>query len=304
MTVPDVSPELPPRTWRVVLAMLGRLPQGVMSRSFGRIADVPLPRRLRRPVLGGFARAMGIDLGEAELPLEEYGSLNRFFVRRLREGARSWPVDPDVVASPVDGIVGQVGRIEAGRVIQAKGRAYSAGELLASEEEAGRYEGGSFVTLYLSPRHYHRIHAPVSGEIRSARHVPGALLPVNDAAVKHIADLFVRNERLLCHLERPEGAVAVVAVGAYNVGRITAAFDPGWGGTNRARATLATRAYEPPVRVRRGAEIMAFHLGSTVVMLLEPTVPPLLPTLTPGDEVRLGDPLTDQPAPSPETSSS
>lgn len=293
MSVPDVSPELPPRTWRLVLAMLGRLPQGAMSRSFGRIADVPLAPPLRRPVLGAFARAVGIDLSEAELPLEAYGSLNQFFVRRLREGTRSWPADPEAVASPVDGVVGRTGRIDSGRLIQAKGREYSAAELLGSREEAERYDGGSFVTLYLSPRHYHRIHAPVTGEIRSARHLPGALLPVNEPAVMHVADLFVRNERLLCHLERAEGAVAVVAVGAYNVGRISAAFDPEWRGTNRRRVTLATHRYDPPVRVERGSEIMAFHLGSTVVLLLEPGCAPMRRTLATGGDVRLGDPLTE-----------
>jgi phosphatidylserine decarboxylase len=292
VSVPDVSPDIPTRTWRVVLAMLGRLPQGAMSRSFGRVADLPLPMALRRPVLGRFARAMGIDLTEAELPLEAYGSLNELFVRRLRAGLRSWPDDPRTVASPVDGIVGQIGRIDAGRLIQAKGRSYSAAELLMSRQDAGRYDGGSFVTLYLSPRHYHRIHAPVAGEIRSARHVPGALLPVNEPAVSHVTDLFVRNERLLCHLERPEGAVAVVAVGAYNVGRISAAFDPEWQGTNRRRAPLATRDYDPPVRVARGEEIMAFHLGSTVVLLLEPAAPALVPALRAGQEVRVGDALS------------
>lgn len=292
MAIPDVTPELPGRTWRLILAALGRLPQGALSRSFGRIADVPLPPALRRPVLGAFARAVGIDLSEAELPLEEYGSLNAFFVRRLRAGSRTWPDDPEVVASPVDGVVGQMGRIEAGRLIQAKGRSYSAAALLDSEPEAARYEGGSFATIYLSPRHYHRIHSPVSGEVRLARHLPGSLLPVNEPSVQHVADLFVRNERLLCHVERPGGAVALVAVGAYNVGRISAAFDPEWRGTNRRGAVRATHTYEPPVRIARGAEIMAFHLGSTVVLLLEPECPPLLDSLGPGADVSLGEALT------------
>src|SRR5688572_5061286 len=230
MSVPDVSPELPPRAWRLILALLGRLPQGSLSRAFGGVADVPLPRPLRRPVLGAFARAVGIDLAEAELPLEEYGSLNAFFVRRLRPGARSWPLAEGVLASPVDGIVGQLGTVREGRVLQAKGRWYSAAELLADPAGAGPYEGGSFVTLYLSPRHYHRIHAPCAGTIAKAEHVPGALLPVNEAAVAHVPNLFSRNERLVAYLDGPVGRVAVVAVGAYNVGRISAAFDPEWNG--------------------------------------------------------------------------
>src|SRR5690554_6268739 len=94
MTVPDVSPDVPPRTWRLMLALLGRLPQAALSRSFGRIADVRLPYRLRRPVLGAFARSVGIDLDEAAHPLEHYRSLNDFFVRTLRDGVRSWPDRP------------------------------------------------------------------------------------------------------------------------------------------------------------------------------------------------------------------
>lgn len=300
MKIPDVSPAIPSRSWRLALAALARLPQGALSRSFGRLADTRVPPPLRRLVLGGFARAVGIDLDEAERPLEEYGSVNELFVRRLRPGVRSWPDDAAVVASPVDGVVGQVGRIEDGRLIQAKGRWYAAADLLASVEEADRFEGGSFVTLYLSPRHYHRIHAPIGGEIRLARHIPGALLPVNEAAVAHVADLFARNERLLCHIDEGRGRLAVVAVGAYNVGRISAAFDPEWAGspgaagwaTNRRGASPATHPYDPPLRVARGDEIMAFHLGSTVVLLLEQGLPDLKPGVRPGQAISLGDAIT------------
>lgn len=272
--------------------MLHRLPQGALSRGFGRIADTPLPRALRRPVLTAFARATGIDVAEAELPLEAYGSVNEFFVRRLRAGVRSWPSDPRLLASPVDGVLGQLGHVEKGRLIQAKGRWYSATDLLASAEEAARFDAGSFVTIYLSPRHYHRIHSPVSGSIAVARHLPGTLLPVNAAAVTHVTDLFVRNERLLCHIDAEGGRSTLVAVGAYNVGRISTTFDQEWKGTNRRDATAATHTYDPPREVRRGEEIMAFHLGSTVVLLLEKGIGALRPELRPGAPIRLGDPLT------------
>lgn len=300
--IPPVTPELPPATWRAVLALLGRVPQGALSRVFGRVTDIPLPRRLRRPVLGAFARAVGIDVSEAEHPLGEYPSLNAFFVRRLRPGLRSWPDAPNVAASPVDGVAGQVGIIENGRIVQAKGRGYSAAELLDDPAEAGRFDGGAFVTLYLSPRHYHRIHAPCAGLVRCARHVPGALFPVNAAAVAHIPGLFARNERLICYLDGPLGRVAVVAIGAYNVGRISAAFDPAWNTAsgrsgwvaNRRGAAAGTRRYDPPVRVRQGDEIMAFHLGSTVVLLFEPERVALGPELRAGREVRLGEALAEK----------
>jgi phosphatidylserine decarboxylase len=289
--VPDVSPDLPSRPWRTVLGLLERLPQASLSRSFGRLADLRLPPPMRRPVIGAFARAVGIDTNEAERPVQDYASLNEFFVRRLRPGARSWPRDPATVASPVDGVIGRHGVIDAGRLIQAKGRDYTAAALLADEEEARRYEGGVFITIYLSPRHYHRIHAPCGGTISMATHVPGALLPVNQPAVLHVAGLFPRNERLVCFIDSPVGRTAVVAVGAYNVGRISAAFDDDWAGagasvTNRRGAHQETRRYDPPRTVRQGDEIMAFHLGSTIVMLLQPGL--RLLAAGPGTEVRLG----------------
>lgn len=286
----DRTPDLPSLGWRAALRVLGRLPQGALSRAFGRAADLPIPRPLRRAVLGGFARAVGADPSEAEAPLEAYPSLNRFFTRALREGARAWPDDPRAVASPVDAVAGQVGTVREGKVVQAKGRYYTLRELLEEVEEEGwrRYEGGAFATLYLAPKDYHRIHAPLGGEIRDAVHVPGTLLPVNAAAVSHVADLFARNERLMCHLDGAAGRVAVVAVGAYNVGRISAAFDPGWI-TNRRGARLERRAYDPPVAVDRGEEIMTFHMGSTVVLVFEPGRVELLPSLRTGEPVRLGE---------------
>jgi phosphatidylserine decarboxylase len=289
--VPDVSPDLPSRPWRTVLALLERLPQASLSRGFGRLADTRLPRTMRRPVIGAFARAVGIDTGEAEHPVEHYASINDFFVRRLRPGARSWPHDDAVVASPVDGITGMSGDVADGRLIQAKGRHYTAAALLGDATEAGRYDGGSFITIYLSPRHYHRIHAPCGGSIATAVHVPGALLPVNEAAVLHVGDLFPRNERLICCIDSPLGRVAVVAVGAYNVGRISAAFDPEWAGpggsvTNLKGSARLSRRYDPPKPVRQGDEIMAFHLGSTIVMLMERGIRVTAPG--PGTEVRLG----------------
>lgn len=290
------APERPPLAWRPLLALLKRLPQGALSRGLGRLADVPLPPAVRPLVLGAFARAVGVDVDEAERPLETYSSLGAFFVRRLRAGARQWPADPAVASSPVDGIVGEAGLIEAGRALQAKGLAYSTASLLGDPADAERYEGGSFLTIYLSPRHYHRIHAPVSGTIARARHLPGWLLPVNRPGVLHYPELFARNERLLCHIDAAPGPVALVAVGAYNVGRISAAFDADWGEpvgdartvTNRRDATdPEARRYDPPVPTTRGDEVMAFHLGSTVVLLFAAgwALEPALPV---GEEVRLG----------------
>lgn len=267
-----------------------------MSRLAGRVADVRVPRRLRRPVLGTAARVLGMDLSEARDPVTRYGSLDELFVRRLREGAREWPADPGVAGSPVDGVVGAHGRIEAGELVQAKGRRYTVAELLDDAALAGRYEAGAYVTLYLAPRHYHRIHAPIGGGVVEARHVPGRLLPVNRPAVAMIDRLFPRNERLVAIIDgsggagEAVGAVAVVAVGAFNVGRITADFDRELV-TNRRGSWAMTRRYAPPVTVGRGDGLMAFHLGSTVVLLFERPVS-FTAGLERGAELRLGEPLT------------
>jgi phosphatidylserine decarboxylase len=309
-----------PRRWRLLLGLLKRLPQGVLSRATGALADVPVPRGLRGLVIGGFARVVGVDTGEVAGSPRDFPSVGAFFVRRLRVGVRSWPDDPRMLASPVDGVVGALGEIREGTVLQAKGMPYGVGELLAHpaspDLDARRFEGGRFLTLYLSPRHYHRIHAPASGDLIRAQAIPGRLLPVNEPAIRGIARLFPRNERLVLWMEAEGAPLALVAVGAFNVGRISVAFDDGWNGpggegvTNRpGRRGGGVRDYAPPLPLARGEEVAAFHLGSTVVLLVGPDaegqVPGLAPHLRPGDEIRLGDPLTVRstgpgPAPGPD----
>jgi phosphatidylserine decarboxylase len=233
---------------------------------------------------------------EAARPMESFRSVNELFVRRLAEGIRSWPAEPEVLASPVDGVVGQCGYIRDGTLLQAKGIAYTADEILGEPGAGRRYEGGLFITLYLSPRHYHRIHTPLPGRVVRARHVPGRLMPVNEAAVRSVDRLFATNERLISEMETSVGQVAVVAVGATNVGRISAAFDPTWASgpgasvTNRGSPPAPERVYPDGVPVEIGAELMAFHLGSTVVLLTEAGLR-LEPDPAPGQEILLGAPL-------------
>ena len=275
------------------------LPQATISRTAGSLADLPIPRSMRRTVHTAFARAVGADPDEAELPLEEYSTLDAFFVRRLRAGARPWRADPSGAGSPVDAIVGQIGMIGRGRLLQAKGLDYGANELLGDERLAARLDGGLFVTLYLAPRHYHRIHAPCRARLGSARHVPGTLLPVNPASVASVPRLFERNERLVCELDATFGHAALVAIGATNVGRIESVFDPDWNGpqggvTNRGGGrgrAAGVRRYDPPIAVAAGQELMAFHLGSCVVVLFEAGRVLLDPRVAPGREMRVGDPL-------------
>lgn len=238
---------------------------------------------------------VGANVEEAEKPISEYGSVNAFFVRHLRVGARRWPSDPELLVAPTDGAFGAAGRIENGTLIQAKGINYTATELLGGDsDQAAIFEGGQFVTIYLAPRNYHRIHTPLPGHVVRARHVPGRLLPVNVPAVNSIDGLFSRNERLICTVAGALGPVAVVAVGAYNVGRISTAFDPAWSGrvggwiTNRGAPPPELRSYRDPIPVAAGDELMAFHLGSTVVILIGPGVR-LAETVVPGRPIQVGE---------------
>jgi phosphatidylserine decarboxylase len=254
---------------------------------------VRVPAPLRRPVFGLTARLLGMDLTEARDPVTSYGSLDELFVRWLRPGIRQWPGDAGAAGSPVDGVVGTCGPVDGGLLLQAKGREYTVSELLDDEGLGSRFAAGLYVTIYLAPRHYHRIHAPVAGLVGLARHIPGRLLPVNRPAVAMVDRLFPRNERLVTVIDGrgSAGAVAVVAIGAFNVGRITADFDDELV-TNRGRSPSMTKRYDPPLPVERGAGLMAFHLGSTVVVLFERRVP-LSADLGPGVEIRLGSPLTE-----------
>ena len=297
-----------PHRWRVLLGLLRLLPQAALSRITGRLAEVRLPRFLRAPVNGAFARAAGVDRSEMVGGPGDYPSVSAFFVRELRPGLRSWPESPALPGSPVDGQVGAFGDFSRGTALQAKGISYSTADLLGSREDGERFRRGRFITLYLSPRHYHRIHAPARIRIAGARAVPGRLLPVNRPTVRAVGDLFPRNERLVVLAEGEGYRMAVVAVGAFNVGRISTTFDPGWNGprgrgvTNRGRSrAVEARSYRPPLEVEAGDEIMRFHLGSTVVLLVSPLHGTLSgsagwvgrfdPGLEEGGEIRLGDPL-------------
>ncbi|HYN05029.1 MAG TPA: archaetidylserine decarboxylase [Vicinamibacteria bacterium] len=259
-----------------------------LSRVTGHLADLRLPSFAIRPLLRLYVRGFGVDLGEAAEPLESFPTFNAFFTRRLREGARPIAGGEGVVVSPSDSRLSVIGPVPPdGRLEQVKGSNYSIDALLGSPEDAAPFRRGAHATLYLSPAMYHRVHSPVDGRVVAWRYVPGRLFPVNGAGVRSVPGLFTRNERVAVFLDTPaHGPVAVVLVGAANVGRISLAFADLV--TNRGRPGGRTVPAEP-VAVRRGDEIGAFNLGSTVVLLLAD--PGLAPTAGAGDLVRVGQAL-------------
>jgi len=251
-------------------------------------ANQTLPPGLRGPAYRAFARAVGANLDEVELDLTGYSSLGDFFARRLRPGAR--PVDPapDAIISPCDGVIAARGVAAAGELFQAKGRMYRLAELVADAELAARLTGGAYATVYLSPRDYHRVHAPADARVLGYDYLPGALWSVNPRVAARRDGLLARNERVVIRMHGALGHIALVMVGAGGVGNMRLA--EALGGevdSDRWRAAREPRRVElSGVEVARGDELGAFRLGSTVVVVFEPGRAELVGEI--GDPMRFG----------------
>jgi len=274
---------------RLFVALQHGLPQHLLSRRMYRLARVEWPP-LKRLLISGFIRLIGIDMREAAQPdPAAYPHLNGLFTRALRPGARPLDPSPSAVLSPVDGTISQVGAITDGRIIQAKGHQYSVADLLAGRGEGHRlFDGGSFATLYLSPRDYHRVHMPLAGSLAEMRHVAGRLFSVNGITAALVPGLFARNERVVCLFDSAAGPMAIVLVGAIFVGGIETV----WAGEVTPAQTGARRRDRQgssPVSLERGEEMGRFNLGSTVVLLFPPGAVTWEPTQAPGRPVRLGE---------------
>jgi len=246
------------------------LPHHPISRLVHRLAR-SRAEWFRKPFTRWFARRYRVDMREAiETDPLAYPCFNAFFTRALRPEARPLPADVDAVCSPADGEISAWGPIHAGRLIQAKGRDYALRALLASAEgvEDG-FDGGSFMTVYLSPRDYHRVHMPLAGQLREMRHVPGRLFSVGRHTVCTIPEVFSRNERVVCLFQGEAGRFAVVLVGAINV----ASIETVWAGevTPPAGRRIERIRYgaDAPC-LERGAELGRFNMGSTAIVVFEP----------------------------------
>jgi phosphatidylserine decarboxylase len=257
---------------RVACDLLRIAPKGTFSKGIGWISRRRIPRVLRRAIYGGFARYAGADLSALDRPIEAFERFDDFFTRPLRPGLRPIEGGEGVVVSPVDGVISEVGIADRDRLIQAKGLDYTIGALLGDPMEGRAYEGASYITLYLAPRDYHRVHSPVNGEVTGYRHIPGAFFPVNGMSVRNVQRLFSINERLVTYLDTEVGRVAMVMVAATGVGHITVSYDPRVRTHCRGPAGRrgAVERYGTPRQVDRGAELGMFHLGSTVILLFQP----------------------------------
>ncbi len=233
-------------------------------------------------------RNFNVDMSEAaNSDPTSYASFNAFFTRALKPGVRTPDPDPQVLLMPADGKISQIGRIEAGRIFQAKGQSFTAAELLGDDAMAAPFADGWFANIYLSPRDYHRVHMPWTGTLTETLHVPGRLFTVAPWGVRAIPRLFARNERLVCHFDTDHGPMVMVMVGALLVSGVETV----WNGVNIPK--YASRPLRRDFRgqgivLERFAEMARFNYGSTVIVLFPRDGIALdsLPTETP---TRLGE---------------
>lgn len=244
-----------------------------------------------------FVARYGVDMQEAADPdIAHYPTFNEFFTRALKPGAR--PLARAGLICPVDGAVSQFGAIEGDQIFQAKGHRYSTQALVGGDRAlATQFENGSFATLYLSPRDYHRIHIPCAGRLTRMIHVPGDLFSVNPATARGVPGLFARNERVVCVFETPRGPFVLALVGATIVGSVATV----WHGVVTPPRVGRVREWtyrDGEVVLEQGAEMGRFLLGSTVVMLFPPGADqgPLAfnPAWSPGCAIRLGESMVER----------
>jgi len=254
------------------------VPRNLLSTLIGWFVRLNHPKWLAQALIRKFTDHYNIKVEEAELPLSQYRSLGLFFVRRLKKGARtiqSW------IIHPVDAFLTEWGQILEGKLVQAKLKKFGLSSLLAFDKNWTLFENGHFFTYYLCPTDYHRVHSPVTGVITRVVHVPGHLWPVNEVSVSRVDNLFSLNERVIVFIKTEIGNVAVVLVGATNVGKISLVFDKSvvtnqlsllnfknWFGQYDEKDILR-KSYEPGLPIKCGDELGVFNMGSTVILLLD-----------------------------------
>lgn len=235
-------------------------------------------------------RFYGVNMDEAKYQnIDDYPSFNHFFTRELKNGVRPLATAANAIACPADGAVSQAGPIEGGKIFQAKGHSYTALELLGGDtERAKAFENGSFATIYLSPKDYHRLHMPLTGRLREMVHIPGRLFSVNNTTVSAVPNLFARNERVACIFDTEAGPMALVLVGAIFVSSVETV----WHGVVTPPTINETRNWQyqadAPV-LEKGAEMGRFNMGSTIIVLFGKDQTAWLDDFVANKPVKLGE---------------
>lgn len=238
------------------------VPQQKISKVAGRLAASRHPW-VKRTFIRSFAKAYDVSLDEYERQsLNAYESFNDFFTRELQDNARIIDASINGIVSPADGMISQLGQIHDHKLLQAKGRDYDIGQLLADSADGDYFADGSFATVYLAPSNYHRVHMPFDGILTKTRYVPGTLFSVNNTTAANVPDLFARNERLVCLFDTAYGKAAVVMVGAMIVAGIETV------ATGKISRTDDIQEADHDMSFKKGDELGRFYLGSTAIVVL------------------------------------
>ena len=283
---------------RAFIVLQRLLPQHTLSRVVHALTRVRW-RGFKNLLIRAFVRSFRPDLHDARQPDPlVYETFNAFFTRELAAGARPQPQDPQSVSSPVDGTISQIGYLDGESILQAKGRTFSLAALLAANDaQTAQFIGGAFATLYLAPYNYHRIHMPRDGQLRSTRHVPGRLFSVNAVTAAAVADLFARNERVVCTWNEDRQPFSMVLVGALFVGSISTVWHGEITPPTRHAARELAPVTGPGARLARGDLMGWFNMGSTVILLFPKGRVRWQAQLAAGMSVRVGQALGQIEAP-------
>ncbi|MBC8380929.1 MAG: archaetidylserine decarboxylase [Pseudomonadales bacterium] len=264
------------------------LPKHALSRMIGRVAESKRPW-LKNILIKRAIAAFNINMQEAQSDsLDDYENFNAFFTRALKKEARPIDSHHNGIACPADGVVSQAGNISENKILQAKGIDYSVSRILGSSTEANHYKNGSFATIYLSPKDYHRVHMPITGKLLRTRYIPGELFSVNDLTAQSLNGLFARNERLVCEFESElAGQFSVIFVGAM----LVAGIETVWGGFEQpgVGAVRDNDLSDQSLIYTKGDEIGRFKFGSTIVLLFGKDAASGLDALLPQAPVSMGE---------------
>ena len=269
------------------------MPKQLLTELAGKFASARLGG-LTTAVIRRFVARYKVNMQEAANPdIASYASFNEFFTRPLREGARPL-ADADFIC-PVDGAISQFGAIERDNIFQAKGHSYTTTALVGGDAElAAQFADGSFATLYLSPKDYHRIHMPCAGRLRRMIYVPGELFSVNPTTARGVPGLFARNERVVCVFDNESGPFVLTLVGATIVGSMATV----WHGVVNPPRSHSVREWHfdgQQISLQKGQEMGRFLLGSTVVMLFPKTMLSFNPEWAPAKTIRMGEAMGNKP---------
>lgn len=265
------------------------LPHHGVARVVGWLARLKRPVALKNAMIGWFIKHYAVRMDEASISdYTQYQTFNDFFTRRLKPGIRPLAPSQNAIVSPVDGYLYEFGNVTEGRLLQAKGRDYSLISLLAGDQDLAKvFSNGSYATFYLAPKNYHRIHMPTEGHLCSSTFVPGRLFPVNSLSVNSVASLFARNERVISIFETPFGKMALIAIGALNVGSIHTVWQ-GQVAPAKKRKIHHWKYAADTIHLQRGEEWGYFEMGSSVILLFESNMN-WSPDLAILKEVRVGE---------------